>query len=323
MPKNTTFVLGAGFSVDATDPQMPLARELRERVLRFIEFERHSSYAPHLDKSWEYPQGQFRAGLQQIDPDGHLQFEELFTEFRRQGVTSDSEGPAYVAEWVLRIGCARLFWCLHGLNPFPEWCYKNFASRLAQPGSRNTVISFNWDIVAETALVESRIPWSYSLYDPAIVPILKPHGSINWNSYLRRGFQNDSGLWRPIGPGSGLSYPAVTPLENPFQQGINPDLVYALFPGDPDLPEHDEDLKRIWEEAKIALQGSDRVVFIGYSLPDYDPFASTFFHEHVSSEVEVYNPSEADRQKYKQLFGGRIVQEGGRFSSSPYAASAA
>ncbi len=301
---------------------MPLARQLREKVFSFIQFDRHSSYAAHLEECGEYPQGQFLAGLQEVDPDDRLQFEELFIELRRRGITSASEGPASVAEEVLRIGCARLLWCLHGLNPFPEWCYRNFASWLAQPGRRNTVVSFNWDVVPEVALAPSEISWSYSLSEPATVPILKPHGSLNWNAYLRRGLRNDSGLWRPIGPGSGLSYPAATPLKNTDQQGINHDLVYALFPGDPDLPEQDEDLRRIWEDVGAALSESDRVVFIGYSLPNYDSFASAFFDEHISSEVEVYNPSQADLQKYKKLFGARIAKEGGAFSSCPYATGA-
>ena len=320
---NTTFVLGAGFSVDASDPKMPLARELRERVISFIKFDRHSSYRALLDRSYEYPQGLFYAGLEQIDPTGTLQFEELFSQFRRQGITSKSEGPAYVAEWVLRIGCARLFWCLHGLNPFPEAYYRNLASWMFREArsshSRNTVVSFNWDVVAETALAEAHIPWSYSLSVPATVPVLKPHGSINWNRYLRENLTNDSRLWRPIGSESCFSYPAETPLKNPDQQGGSPDLNLMLFPGDPDLPGQDMDLRRIWGDVETALAESNKVVFIGYSLPDYDSFASTFFNNHISGEVEIYNPSPQDRQKYKDLFGDRIVKEDEGFSSCPYA----
>jgi hypothetical protein len=111
----------------------------------------------------------------------------------------------------------------------------------------------------------------------------------------------------------------VTPLKNPDQQGISPDLAYMLFPGDPDLPEQDKDLQRIWREVETALAGADKVIFIGYSLPDYDSFSSMFFGKHISGEVEVYNPSPVDQQKYKNLFGSRIVKEGGEFSLCPYA----
>ena len=318
---NTTFVLGAGFSVYASDPSMPLAGELRKKILTFVEFDRHSSYSAFLEPgNGGFREGQFYAGLEEMDrAGGPHQFEELFAQLRRQHVTPDYVGPAYVTERVLRIGCARLFWCLHGLNPFPEWCYRNFASWLARSRGRNTVVSFNWDVVIETALTEEHVSWGYSLRDPVAVPILKPHGSINWNRYLRENLKNESGLWRPVAPDSGLSYPTEPPLKNPDQQGISPDLAYMLFPGDPDLPEQDKDLQRIWREVETALAGTEKVIFIGYSLPDYDSFSSMFFAKHVSGEVEVYNPSPVDQQKYRNLFGSRIVKEGGNFSLCPYA----
>jgi hypothetical protein len=314
---NTTFVLGAGFSFDAG---FPLMRDLRGTLLKFIEFDRHSSYALHLNPIPEYPNGQFYAGLAEVDSTGKLQFEELFSQLRKMVGDPNYGGPAHVTEWVLRVGCARMFWCLQGLNPFPESHYRNFASWLARAGGRNTIVSFNWDVVTETAFTEAGISWSYSLSQPAAVPVLKPHGSINWNGYLRKSYRNDSGLWHPLEPGSGLSYMAATPLRNPDQQAINPDLAYAIFPGDPDLPEQDEDLGRIWTDVKTALAASDKVVFIGYSLPGYDCFAREFFRERTArKEIEVYNPSDVDLQKYKTLFGAGVRLHKDGFPSCPYA----
>jgi len=314
---NITFVLGAGFSVDAG---FPLMRDLRGKVLRFMEYDRHSSYRTHLDPIYEYPEGQFYAGLKEADPRGELQFEEVFSRLRNRVGEPSYDGPACVTEWVLRIGCARMLWCLHGLNPFSEPDYRKFASWLGHAGARTTIVSFNWDVVIETALTEAGISWSYSLSQPAVVAVLKPHGSINWNGYLRKDFRNESGFWRPIGPGSRLSCPCETPLKNPGQQEINPDLRFALFPGDPDLPEQDEDLERIWKDVELALADSGKVVFIGYSMPDYDSFAREFFRKHTArKEVEVYNPSDVDLQKYKRLSAAalRLHQEG--FASCPYA----
>jgi hypothetical protein len=317
MAVNTTFILGAGFSFDAG---FPLMRDLRHRLLKFIEFDRHSSYAMHLEPIHEYPNGQFYAGLAEVDPGDKLQFEELFSRLRNVVGDPTYDGPAYVTEWVLRVGCARMFWCLHGLSPYPEPFYRSFASWLGRSDGRKMIVSFNWDVVTETALTEAGISWSYSLSQPAMVPVLKPHGSINWNGYLRKNYRNDSHLWCPLEPASGLSYMAATPLKNPDQQVINPDLAYAIFPGDPDLPEQDEDLRRIWGDVKTALAASDKAVFIGYSLPDYDCFASEFFREHTArKEIEVYNPTDLDLQKYKRLSAAalRLHQEG--FASCPYA----
>ena len=252
---NTTFVLGAGFSTDAS---FPLARDLRERVLSFIQFDRHSSYRVFLELgNGGFREGQFYAGLNEVDPRGNLQFEELFVQLRKLTGGPDYRGPASITERVLRIGCARLFWCIHGLNPFPEWCYRNLVSWLARDRGRNSIVSFNWDVVAETALTEEHISWAYSLSALHKFAVLKPHGSINWNGYLRQALKNDSGLWQPIAPGNKLSYLEATPLKNPGQQGINPDLVYVLFPGDPDLPGQDEDLQRIWKDVESVLAGSE------------------------------------------------------------------
>lgn len=318
---NTTFVLGAGFSADAG---FPLLRDLRERVLSFIEFDRHPSYRVFLEPgNGGFDEGQFYAGLKELDPTGGLQFEELITRLRTQLGTPNYAGPGYITQRVLRIGCSRLFWCIHGLNPFPESSYRNFGSWLIREAAtfrdRNTLVSFHWDLVAETALTEAGIYWTYSSSVRSDVSVLKPHGSINWSGYLRENLRNDSGLWEPIGSGSRLSYMAKSPLKNPDQQRINPDLDYVLFPGDPELPQQDEDLGRIWRDIETALSDSDRVVFIGYSLPDYDSFAADFFRSHVGRKVEVYNPSDQDRQKYRNLFGDRVVREEGTFSSCPYA----
>src|SRR5208283_4644797 len=183
MAMKTTFVLGAGFSVDAS---FPLVRDLRERLVSFIKFDRHSYYALHLEQSYKCPNARFDAGLAEVDPEGKLQFEEVFSQLRKMTSEPNYRGPACVTERVLRFGCARLFWCIHGLNPFPEWHHRNFATWLARDPGCSAIVSFNWDVVAETALTEAGLSWSYSLGTAHEIAVLKPHGSINWNGYLRK-----------------------------------------------------------------------------------------------------------------------------------------
>jgi len=69
----TTFVLGAGFSADQG---FPLARDLRPRVLHFLEAERHPSYETFLVSDDIFPGGQFYEALGDLDPIGKLGFEE-------------------------------------------------------------------------------------------------------------------------------------------------------------------------------------------------------------------------------------------------------
>ena len=73
---NTVFVLGAGFSVEQG---YPLARTMKEELIKFLKSERHSEYQGHMEPgSGEHSEGQFYAGLKMIEQtEGELQFEEL------------------------------------------------------------------------------------------------------------------------------------------------------------------------------------------------------------------------------------------------------
>jgi hypothetical protein len=93
-----------------------------------------------------------------------------------------------------------------------------------------------------------------------------------------------------------------------------------IFPYD---SERDPDLRLIWQEVEETLSEAEKVVFIGYSLPEYDPWAVNVFRAQIGGEVEVYNPSDQDRKKYRDLFGARIVREDVTFASSPYASGRA
>jgi len=68
-----TFVLGAGFSFEAG---FPLVRGLRKEVISLIEAEKHPSWEPHLRPHLHgYPEGQFYAGCNAVDPSGSTQAE--------------------------------------------------------------------------------------------------------------------------------------------------------------------------------------------------------------------------------------------------------
>src|SRR2546429_6445446 len=81
MPSKT-FVLGAGFSADAG---FPLVRTLSNDLVSWIEAEQHPSAKPHLTPNIHgYPQGQFYAGSDTVDPGRSMRFEELMMAVRDQ-----------------------------------------------------------------------------------------------------------------------------------------------------------------------------------------------------------------------------------------------
>lgn len=312
----TAFVLGAGFSAAE---QFPLVRGLRERVLHFLEAEQHSAYRTFLTPgNGGFREGQFRAGLNAVDPNETLAFEELLIELSKRKKTARNDDPSFIAERVLRIGCARLLWCIQNSIWRAGTAYQNFASWLSRyPG--NGVISFNWDLLVEKTLTDAGLTWSYGL-DGAATPVIKPHGSINWSGHLREGLRAEYDGWQPLGGGSRLCFDLAEPLSNPNKQEINSTLRYVIFPGDPELPGQDADVRWLWDRAGEVLARAQKIVFIGYSLPGYDSFADTFFRDAATGKtIEAITPASDHLERYRIAFGGRAVLRPEKFEQCEYA----
>lgn len=194
--------------------------------------------------------------------------------------------------------------------------------------SLHVVVWFNWDVVLEMALSRVRRPVSFHYGDRrhGEIAVLKPHGSINRNRYLKAGSKRDgprrSNPWQPIEPESGLCRQVGAPLVDPDPREINPELHYLPFPGEDELPGDDEDLRRIWQQVEDAIRVCDVAAFIGYSLPEYDSASRQFFAARVGGRgipAEVIDPSLAVRETFQQLFGGKCRPVAARFADSAYA----
>ena len=311
---STTFVLGAGFSAEQ---QFPLVWGLKERVIHFLEAEQHARYKTFLSDSQGLGYAQFYEGLTRVDPNNALGFEEVLIALAGYLTAADREDPAFVTDEVLRIGCARLLWCIDGFIWQVAQCYEYFARRLVQHSWR--VMSFNWDVLVERSIHEVNGSWTYSLAGNG-VPVIKPHGSINWSAHAQHeNLTPEYQYWQPIAPASKLSFDIKRPLANPDMQAINEDLRYCLYPGDPDLPSTNADLQLLWTDAESAITQSKRVVFIGYSLPPYDSFGGKFLIKLcANTAVDVYDPSLATRQRFKQALPHANCYDL-KFNGTPYA----
>jgi len=311
------FILGAGFSVAEG---FPLIYGLRNRVLHFLEAERHSAYEVFLNTgNGGYAKGQFYAGLDSIDADGSMEFEELLIALADRLRTASDTDPCHITSKVLRTGCARFLWCIQNSIWRAESPYQNFAAQL-RPSGGDAVISFNWDLLLEKTLNDCGIPWSYCARGAGI-PIVKPHGSINWSGHLRQQLQAEYAGWQILGPGSKLSFDTREPLSNPNKQEINSDLRYMLYPGDPELPKNDPDVQWLWEQAEDAIQDRDSLVFIGYSLPDYDTYATRFFTRFGGKSIEAFTPSSDHLERYRRMFGAGAALSAQRFADCKYSRS--
>ncbi|MGP8225876.1 MAG: hypothetical protein ACLQGT_06940 [Terracidiphilus sp.] len=316
--KRTTFILGAGFSVAAG---FPLVRGLRELVVDFMHADRHPIYDVFLHAGQGFEDGQFAEGINRVDPESRLGFEELLNALQIACKCADPSNPCHLTLKVLRYGSTRLFWKRQNELLKVPAAYENFARLYFKPSEacNNAVVSFNWDLVMEKSLWDTGVRWLYSTsYGP--VAVLKPHGSINWSSFLESGGRCDYEGWQKISSQSVLSYDASAPLDDPDAQEINPDFRYMLFPGDPELQEEAAKAGLIWTQVETILAQSEALVFIGYSLPEYDPYSRDVFRRAaVGKHIEVYNPSSEHLEQFRNLFRNHVQLVPQRFEECPYA----
>ncbi len=93
-----------------------------------------------------------------------------------------------------------------------------------------------------------------------------------------------------------------------------------ILPGNPNVAAERSSVKLIWDDVESVLSDAELIVFIGYSLPDYDSYAKQVFRQHASGkEIEVFNPSPDDLEKYGKVFEGKAALNCQTFESCAYA----
>lgn len=95
-----------------------------------------------------------------------------------------------------------------------------------------------------------------------------------------------------------------------------------IFPGDTEQPKADRDAELLWRDAARVIDRAEAVVFIGYSLPDYDSDAREFFIDAVEGKkIVTINPSASDLGKFAAIFGHGVEFRQEVFSDCPYGQS--
>jgi hypothetical protein len=240
----------------------------------------------------------------------------------------EEEEPACVQTFkVLRRACARLLWAKQSALATVPSSYRNFARAV-----RNElgVISFNWDLVCERSLEMEMVPWGYSSRN-AHIPVIKPHGSLNWTNHLMqkdwgRSITNPKDFAR-IDPDSTISYRPEQQFEDPLLSDSD-DYRCLIFPGCNELLDHEAgacasaEKKRIWQEATSLIDHANCVAFIGYSLPSYDLEAREQLERACrSKEVIVCNPANEVIDEFRRVFvQSQIEPEHYKFEESRFGA---
>jgi hypothetical protein len=326
------FILGAGFSAYA---KYPLVKGLRKAVLEEIQSDREGCY--FWCERWREEFSMVVAGadatLSSAGKNPEHCFEELLLFLKKDQTRSSA---AITTDRILRRATGRLLWKLNKMDLPNE--YNHFVSHAKRAVG---LISFNWDVLVETALWCQGIPWGYRPNNWPL-PVVKPHGSINWSSHEQQDTSGDP-MWQRLFCHSGLCWipprstddQSATPdpaFQDPFSDCSNSDLNYMLFPGDPDVPEASvagavsdkaiSDRHALWDHASLLIQKSDKVVFLGYSLPGYDDYAvNRLKHECKGKRVVVVNPCPDDAEGIKRNLGPDVDVEVKleKFEDSEYA----
>jgi hypothetical protein len=255
-------------------------------------------------------------------------------------------GPGWPPEKVAKVREAveaAVFAVLDFRSPQQETGSYSGLLQLAYPGSRPeaTVISLNYDMILDVAmfdLCQQREPDSVPSYGCDITTggyqckkrwgnLLKIHGSVNWMycsqcHHLEIGWSSKRGAPQRIG-----SF-FFRPLDDQYaHRSLCPECATRLRPI-LITPTHRKDyrnphLARVWYEAERALQGANRVIFVGYSLPEDDveviyllkrglgmPNPAPLSPQQITV-IEKGDPSRphhvhAVRQRYRALFGDGI-----------------
>ncbi len=172
--QNRVFILGAGFSAAAG---VPLTGSLLERTMR--------KFASEYSGLYERVDSYVKTNMSFFDGEldySSVNFSNMCTFLEFQELREYAGGERW-SDLGSREKLALRFYlskCLMEHTPvggdIPE-LYINFAKQLHY---RDIVLTFNWDVLLELALQQSRKQYTYNWVDDKI-QISKLHGSINWS----------------------------------------------------------------------------------------------------------------------------------------------
>jgi hypothetical protein len=182
----------------------------------------------------------------------------------------------------------------------------------------DAVISFNYDLLMDTALFHSCPLWSPSsgygfqaapaddsLKHRSEVHLLKPHGSFNWLACRTCG---NVYILPPTGPVVPVSHRSYRPLPG---EPAGHRLERLIVPPSLKKDVHGSIMQQVWQKAGQALMEAHRIVIIGYSLPAADFLVKRLLYRSLSHNGHLRELELVDRnngrsaralvKKYEQL----------------------
>jgi len=181
--------------------------------------------------------------------------------------------------------------------------------RLAQvmrPG--DVVVSFNWDLLLESALTELKRNWNYELRDDKLA-LLKPHGSVDWFDSETTSIKASltSPVIEQIGRLRVFQYFRMPRLSSPMTPVIVPPLMRKEWKY--------KEFDRIWRCVWRALRTADEIHIVGFSLPPEDLHvrfvmrSAVRINEETRStplRITIVNPDKAVYLRFDRLMKSKV-----------------
>jgi hypothetical protein len=239
--------------------------------------------------------------------------------------------------------------CSHQHNPsnpsqdkfLPSSGYGEFVKRIEKINERSacesacSLLTFNYDIALDYALMRTRIPHEYCLESPIdrnVLRLLKLHGSLNWATCTKckriRGAQ--------------LSEEKVLKYANRVGQSVFPLPTAEVFAeancgkcgtpltNDPVIVpptwnkiEGRNELANVWKQSATELGRAENIICIGYSLPESDLFFRYLFALGTVGAAHLRrfwvfdpDPEGVVEERYRRLIGKGIERRFKFFNGS-------
>ena len=336
------FILGAGFSKPSG---MPLATDLLPLLADDVDDGEMREWLNGVRESLEWlsdcngPTGTFKLNIEEVFHYAHFDIEvhrlrqQLVPVGRGDGPRTPWRDAESVAAWLSHLEESLhdvIFHCESDadLAPINRWA--------ESVDTGDTVLTFNYDTLAERALAALDKPWNHGTgrEGDTGIPVYKLHGSIDWivadrsetfskldllfekentNRSDRRtnSVEDDRRLWRCrtreqlenwIGDRELQSLPAGAMPRTVGIAGLGAYKQLHQIPG----------LGQVWASGMRALYNAEQAIVAGFSMSDFDAFAKMQFAEIARQRigegrplrVAVIDPGidEAVERRFRQVF---------------------
>lgn len=173
---------------------------------------------------------------------------------------------------------------------------------------RVVYVTFNYDLLLETALTLENIQFTYSIDRdrPESVVVLKPHGSINW---FFPSTSNKQQAWLSSECHHHLGKYYVSDNLFAATNWHSPD--FALVAPYPSKQIGPDFLKKIWTSFSSAIHSTPAVKIVGYSMPGADRISRIVVRRagpghSTRKSIEIINPDPSMKEHYSEYISEKI-----------------